>query len=82
METFSFQSKLFEKSTGGEICGGQIDDRLNDHVNLNSCGDVYIINGKMNSQVVPSLFFLYLMEEKQIMENLNPSLNLGTEAIF
>lgn len=34
LETFSFLSKLAEKSTGGEICGGQIDDRLNDHINL------------------------------------------------
>lgn len=82
METFSFLSKLFEKSTSGEICGGQVDDRLNDHVNFNSCGEVYIINGKMNSRGVPSLYFLYSMEEKQIVENLNPGLNLGTEAMF
>lgn len=36
----------------------------------------------MNSQVVPSLDFLYCMEEKQIVENLKPGLNLGIEAIF
>lgn len=36
----------------------------------------------MNSRGVPSLYFLYSMEEKQIVENLNPGLNLGTEAMF
>lgn len=50
--------KLVEKSTGGEIHGGQIDDRVNDHINLIFRGEKKVIFNKVNLQAVPSLYYM------------------------